>query len=89
MQSQRPIVVTDFDAERRFDRGPLRGEQAAKSGVCVPVRWRPDGQGAMSVHTSSEFRRFGAAEVTFIQSAANVCALALQGMTGRDLEGTP
>jgi PAS domain S-box-containing protein len=88
VQSQRPIVVNDFDSERRFDRGPLAGEQSAKSGVCVPVRWRPEGQGALSVHCSAEHRRFGASEVTFIQSAANVCALALQGKTKGDLEET-
>lgn len=79
LQSQRPIVVADFDAERRFDRGPFAGEQVAQSGLCVPVRWRPDGQSAISVHVSSGPRDLGPIEVTFVQSAVNVCALALQG----------
>jgi PAS domain S-box-containing protein len=79
LQSQRPITVLDFDAERRFDRGPLAGEQVAKSGMCVPVRWRPDGQAVLAVHCAAGRREFGPIEVTFVQSAANVCALALQG----------
>ena len=89
VQSQRPIAVTDFDAERRFDRGPLAGEQAARSGLCVPVRWRPDGSGALSVHSADERRDFGPAEVTFFQSVANVCALALQGKDGVTTEERP
>jgi GAF domain-containing protein len=89
LQSQRPIVVQDFDAERRFDRGPLAGEQSARSGVCVPVRWRPDGLGAMSVHIPDARRALGSTEVTFVQSAANVCALALQGRDGATTEERP
>jgi PAS domain S-box-containing protein len=80
MQSQRPIVVEDFALERRFDRGPLAGEQGAKSGLCVPVRWGPEGLGVLSVHTAAA-RAFGPVEVTFVQSAANVCALALLAET--------
>lgn len=83
LQAERPIVVHDFDTERRFDRGPSAGEQAARSGLCVPVRWRPHGRGAMTVHSSSTvWRDLGSSEVTFVQSAANVCALALQGIGG-------
>jgi PAS domain S-box-containing protein len=86
LQSQRPIVVQDFSAERRFDRGPFAGEQSARSGVCVPVRWRPVGQGALSVHSADARRELGPIEVTFVQSAANVCALALQGRDGPTAE---
>ncbi|HUP85687.1 MAG TPA: PAS domain-containing protein [Acidimicrobiales bacterium] len=89
LQSQRPITVQDFEAERRFDRGPLAGEQAARSGVCVPVRWQPDGRAAIAVHCTARPRTFGPIEVTFVQSAANVCALALQGRDGANLGGAP
>ena len=89
LQSQRPIVVSDFDVERRFDRGPFAGEQAARSGLCVPVRWQPDRLGAISVHSSAERRDLGPTEVTFVQSAANVCALALQGRDGGTTEVRP
>ena len=89
LQSQRPIVVQDFDVERRFDRGPFAGEQAARSGLCVPVRWRPDRLGALSVHSSVARRDLGPTEVTFVQSAANVCAIALQGMEGVNTKERP
>lgn len=89
LQSQRPIVVQDFEAERRFDRGPFAGERAARSGLCVPVRWRPDRLGALSVHTSTARNDLGPAEVTFVQTVANVCALALQGMDGGTTEERP
>jgi GAF domain-containing protein len=82
LQSLRPIVVRDFEAERRFDRGPFAGEQAARSGLCVPVRWGADGVGALSVHSPDARPELGAVEVTFVQAAANVCALALQGKDG-------
>lgn len=86
LQSQRPIVVPDFDLERRFDRGPFAGEQEARSGLCVPVRWRSRGLGAISVHSSAGRRELGPTEVTFVQSAANVCAIALQGREGLTTE---
>ena len=89
LQSQRPIVVEDFDLERRFDRGPLAGEQEARSGLCVPVRWRPDRLGALSAHSAVGRRALGPTEVTFVQSAANVCALALQGMELPNTEERP
>lgn len=88
IQSRRPIVVQDFAAERRFDRGSLRGEQEARSGICVPVRWRPNSLGAVSVHSADEHRDLGPTEVTFVQSAANVCALALEGRDGPTTEET-
>jgi PAS domain S-box-containing protein len=89
VQSQRPIVVQDFDTERRFDRGPFAGEQAARSGLCVPVRWRPLGEGALCVHSAEARRDLGPIEVTFVQSAANVCALALQGREATTTEERP
>ena len=77
VQSQRPIVVRDFATERRFDRGPLAGERRGVSGVCVPVRWGDAGEGALCVHSSSRALPLSSADITFIQSAANLCALAL------------
>jgi GAF domain-containing protein len=81
MQSHRPIVVRDFAAERRFDRGPLAGEQAGVSGLCSPVRWT-GGEGALCVHSSTEHLALTSADVTFVQSAPNLCALALAGAPG-------
>lgn len=89
LQSQRPILVEDFDAERRFDRGPFAGEQHARSGLCIPVRWGAQGTGAICVHSSVARRDLGPAEVTFVQSAGNVCAIALQGRDGSTPEERP
>ena len=86
LQSQRPIFVQSFAVEKRFDRGPLAGEQEARSGFCVPVRWRPEGLGAISVHSADERHDLTPMEVTFVQSVANVCALALEGKDGSTTE---
>jgi PAS domain S-box-containing protein len=82
IQSHRPIVVRDFAAERRFDRGPLAGEQAAVSGVCVPVQWTGGGEGALCVHSSTDHLAMTSGDITFVQSAANLCALARARGTG-------
>jgi GAF domain-containing protein len=76
-QSARPIVVRDFGSERRFDRGPLAGEQAAVSGVCAPVRWAGGGEGGLCVHSSARRLALTSADITFVQTAANLGALAL------------
>jgi PAS domain S-box-containing protein len=75
VHAERPIIVPDFASERRFDRGPMLGEVQAACGLCAPVRWRR-GQGALSAY-GVELRPLGPGEVSFVQSAANLCALAL------------
>jgi hypothetical protein len=77
IQSHRPIVVRDFSSERRFDRGPLAGEQAAVSGLCLPVQWPGGGEGALCVHSATDHLAMATGDVTFVQSAANLCALTL------------
>jgi PAS domain S-box-containing protein len=83
LQAHRPIVVRDFGTERRFDRGPLPGERGAESGICVPVQWL-GGEGAVCAHSSTTRLALTSDDVTFLQSAANLCALALDRRPRRE-----
>ena len=76
--SRRPVVVEDFETEPRFDRGPLSGERSAASGLCVPIQGDAEMLGALCVHAAA-LRSYTSSEVTFLQSVANVCGLALHG----------
>jgi PAS domain S-box-containing protein len=77
LRSQRPVVVEDFDLEQRFGRGPLEGERAARCGVCVPIPGIGQSAGALCVHWN-ELRSISAADVSFVQSMANLIGLVLQ-----------
>jgi PAS domain S-box-containing protein len=77
LRSQRPVVVEDFDLEQRFGRGPLEGERAARSGVCVPIPGVGQSAGVLCVHWN-EVRSISANDVSFLQSMANLIGLALQ-----------
>jgi GAF domain-containing protein len=77
LRSQRPVIVNDFELERRFGRGPLDGERSARCGVCVPIPGVPQAVGVLCAHWT-EVRPLGDNEVSFLQSMANVCGLVLQ-----------
>jgi PAS domain S-box-containing protein len=83
LQAHRPIVVRDFATERRFDRGPLPGEQTAASGLCVPVQWSGGGDGAVCAHSSTTSMAMTSNDVGFVQAAANLCAVALDRRADR------
>jgi GAF domain-containing protein len=77
LRSQRPVVVEDFDLERRFRRGPLDGERSARSGVCVPIPSIAQSAGVLCVHWTA-LRSVSANDVSFLQSIASVIGLVVQ-----------
>jgi PAS domain S-box-containing protein len=76
IKAQRPVVVEDFELERRFGRGPFGGERSAASGACVPIRGSGDLRGALCVHATSR-RTYAPHEITFLESVANICGLSM------------
>jgi PAS domain S-box-containing protein len=71
-----PVVVEDFEEERRFEPSPLLGEVGARSGVCVTIEGESRPFGALCGH-STRRRSFAADEVSFLQAVANVLATAI------------
>jgi signal transduction histidine kinase len=76
IQLDGPVVVEDFDAERRFARSEMLGEVGARSGVCVTIEGESRPFGALCCH-SVRRRSFTADEVNFLQAVANVLATAI------------
>lgn len=74
--SHRPVVVKDFTKETRFDQGKLlRGHNVRSSMSCI-IGEKEDPWGVLSVHTKS-LRHFTKDDVNFLQSVANILALAI------------
>jgi len=76
IQIDGPVVVEDFDDERRFARSQVLGEVGARSGVCVTIEGESRPFGALCCH-SVRRRSFTADEVNFLQAVANVLATAI------------
>ncbi|HEY7631164.1 MAG TPA: PAS domain S-box protein [Thermoleophilaceae bacterium] len=71
-----PVVVEDFETERRFERSAVLGKLGARSGVCVTIEGATRPFGALCAH-STRRRSFTADEVNFLQAVANVLATAI------------
>lgn len=77
LRSQRPVIVEDFDVERRFRRGLPESERTARCGVCVPIPGTPDVAGVLCAHWTTP-RPITNDDVNFLQSMANLIGLVLQ-----------
>jgi diguanylate cyclase (GGDEF)-like protein/PAS domain S-box-containing protein len=75
LQSEGPVVVEDFAAERRFTPPPMLGEVASGLSATIPGPRRP--YGAICGHTN-EHRSFSQDEVLFVESVAHVLAAAIE-----------
>ncbi len=71
-----PVVVEDLRKEKRFSGPPLLTEHGVVSGMSVPMISRGRLIGVLGVH-SRELRRFGQEEVSFLQNASNLIAVAI------------
>jgi PAS domain S-box-containing protein len=76
LQQYEPVVVEDFDSERRFSCSVALAELGVASGVCVMIEGDESPFGVLCVH-SAQPRSFVADEVNFLQAAANVLATAI------------
>ena len=71
-----PLVVEDYSAETNFSPSPLL-QFGVRSSMQVPILKSTGAFGIMSVHTTQR-RRFTEDEVNFLQSVANLLAVAIE-----------
>lgn len=77
LSSDRPVVVTDMVRDTRFGQSPALLEHGIVSSMLVIVRGRTRPWGTLGVHTTRP-RSFSPDDIGFLQSIANVLALAIE-----------
>ena len=77
LRSDAPVVVTDLRQETRFDALPAFLEHGVISAIHVIIRGRSRPWGTLGACTTRE-RSFGSDDIGFLQSIANVLALAIE-----------
>jgi PAS domain S-box-containing protein len=75
--SREPVVVEDLRTETRFSGPSLLHDHGIISGMSVPIHGTERPYGVLGVHTRV-LRHFSEDEIRFLQSAANVLALAVR-----------
>jgi len=80
-----PVVVEDLAHETRFTPPSLLLEHGVVSGASVIITVDGEPYGVLSTH-STRARRFTADEVNFLQSVANVLAVAMVRLRGEELK---
>jgi diguanylate cyclase (GGDEF)-like protein/PAS domain S-box-containing protein len=83
MKTGRPVLVTDWRTERRFRNSPPLAELETRSGLSVIIDGPHGPFGVLGIHCMQP-RDFGAGDVDFLQSLANVLADALQRQATED-----
>ncbi|MGQ4557175.1 PAS domain-containing protein [Halobellus sp. GM3] len=76
LRSAEPIVVTDFETERRFGRPDFLAAHDVRSGICTLIGPPDDPWGILCTH-HTDAREFSDHDVNFVQSAAAILAAAL------------
>ncbi|TMG74739.1 MAG: EAL domain-containing protein, partial [Betaproteobacteria bacterium] len=76
LSRREPLVVEDYSAETRFSPSPLL-QFGVRSSLQVPILRAAGVFGVLSVHTPQR-RRFTEDEVSFLQSVANILAVAIE-----------
>jgi PAS domain S-box-containing protein len=74
--SHEPVIVEDLRTEARFTGPPLLVEHGVVSGLSVTIPGRDAPFGVLGAHTVSR-RAFTGDDINFLQSVANVVALAI------------
>jgi len=77
LQSTQPVIVADLPSETRFHGPALLREHGVVSGVSVIIAGHPRPFGVLGAHTRRG-RQFTTDDVNFVQSIANVLALAIE-----------
>lgn len=76
LQADEPVLVNNFETETRFPRAPLLAAHAIVSGMSVVIPGRAEPYGVLSVY-SRQSHTFTNYEVEFLQSVANLLAVAI------------
>ena len=74
--SGKPVVVQDWREEKRFSRSPALRGLGVRSGLTVMIEGRREPFGVLAVQSLAA-RAYGAGDIDFLQSLANVLADAL------------
>jgi diguanylate cyclase (GGDEF)-like protein len=83
IQTGRPVIVSDWTTEPRFRQSPALAKLETRSGLSVIIDGPRGPFGILGVHCM-QHRDFGAGDVDFLQSLANVLADALQRQATED-----
>jgi diguanylate cyclase (GGDEF)-like protein/PAS domain S-box-containing protein len=83
LQQAAPVVVEDWQAERRFARTALLADHGARSGLTVMVAGRRAPFGVLGLH-STDLRAFSASDIAFTQALANVLGDAFEHQLTED-----
>ncbi len=78
-----PVIVDDWETERRFTFPEGLRQTGVRSGLAVPIEGGHGRFGALTVQ-STRRREFSAGDVAFVQGMANVLADALARQAGED-----
>ncbi len=78
-----PVVVEDWQRERRFPGAHLASDHGARSGLTVVVAGRRAPFGVLGVHCT-ELREFSAGDIAFAQALANVLGDAFEHQLTED-----
>jgi PAS domain S-box-containing protein len=77
LSSDEPLLVSDLRSDARFEQRQYLLDQGILSVAAVIIRGRARPWGLLSVHSTRK-DAFGSGEVSFLQSLANVLALAVE-----------
>jgi diguanylate cyclase (GGDEF)-like protein/PAS domain S-box-containing protein len=83
LETMRPVIVTDWRTEDRFQQSPELARKGTLSGLTVIIDGPERPFGVLGVQSMTP-RDFGPGDVDFLQSLANVLADALQRQTTED-----
>jgi PAS domain S-box-containing protein len=76
LQSNKPVVVEDFQQEKRFKIPSLLKDHQVQSGISTIIYGTKKPFGVLGIH-SDKPRKYTESEVDFVQSIANTIALAI------------
>ncbi len=77
VRSLKPVVIDDFDTERRYRRSELAASLGLRSSLVVPIPGKGGAYGVLAIQ-SRQPRRFDERHVAFMQSVANTLAAAIE-----------
>ncbi|HKJ32550.1 MAG TPA: PAS domain S-box protein [Balneolales bacterium] len=74
---QKPIIVKDYQKERRFENSVLINQYDLKSGIAVIIQGSQKPYGILGVHTC-KYRKFSKDDINFVQACANLLGGAIE-----------
>jgi len=82
LSHREPLIIEDLPTDDRFPESPLL-KLGVRSGIQVPIFGTAGTFGIFSAHARAE-RRFGQDDASFLQSVANILAVAIERKNAQD-----